>query len=68
MSDTGTMESVFFLVSSIALVLLGFTAIDRLRTLRCFDPSRQHVRDLLAALEDLMLPLGSFPSEILHRC
>ena len=63
---SSTIESLLFLISSIALVLLGITAIDRLRSLRLFDPSTQRVRDLLAALEDLLLPLGSFPSELLR--
>ncbi len=63
---SNTMENVLFLISSIALVLLGITAIDRLRNVRLFDTSTQHVRDLLVALEDLLLPLGSFPSELLR--
>lgn len=62
----GTLATVLLLVFFIASILGLVTVLDRKISLPFFNPSRQDVRDLLTALEDLLLPMGSFMSELLH--
>lgn len=62
----GTLASVLLLVFFLASILGLVTVLDRQFSLPFFNPSRQDVRDLLTALEDLVLPMGSFLSELLH--
>ena len=63
----GTLASVLLLITVISLTLIPITALDWASTLPFFHPSRQDVRNLLTSLEDLLLPMGSFLSELLHR-
>lgn len=51
---------------ALASILRLVTVLDRKFSPPFFNPSRQDVQDLLTALEDLTLPMGSFPSELLH--
>ncbi len=62
---TTTME-LFLLILFIAVTLLVLTAFDRVFALPFLPSSNREVRDLLIALEDLLLPMGSFPSKLLH--
>lgn len=57
------MADLLLLLFFITTSLLLFTAVDRILV---FRPSRQEVRRLLVAIEDLVLPFGSFPSKLLH--
>ena len=60
----GTLASVLLLITVISLTLIPITALDWASTLLFFHPSRQDVRKLLTSLEDLLLPIGSFLSEL----
>ena len=60
----GTLIGVLLLIVSIAITLILITALSRASA--SFNPSIQDVRNLVAALEDLALPMGSFLSEFLH--
>ena len=62
----GTLATVLILLISITFALLLFTALNWALSFAIFDPSRHDVRNLLVALEDLALPMGSFPVNILH--
>lgn len=62
----GTLATVLLLVFLIASILGLVTVLDRKFPLPFFNSSRQDVQDLLTALEDLLLPMGSFLSELLH--
>ena len=62
----GSMMDFLLLVFSIALILLLLTALDSYVALPFLSPSRREVRDLLVAIQDLLLPMGSFPSNLLH--
>lgn len=60
------MADLLLLVLSIAGILLLITAFDRMSAFPLLNPSRHEVRDLLVAVQDLLLPMGSFPSNLLH--
>ena len=62
----GTLATVLLLVFLIASILGLVTVLDRIFSLPFFNSSRQDVQDLLTALEDLLLPMGLFLSELLH--
>ena len=61
-----TLASVLLLIGVIPTTLILITALDWAFTLKLFRPSRQDVRKLLISLEDLLLPMGSFSSDLLH--
>ena len=60
------MVDTVILVLLIALFLLFLTGLDSRFPLPTFTPSSENGRMLLHALEDLVLPLGSFPTNLLH--
>lgn len=62
----GSMADLLLLVFSIAILLLLFTAFDSYVALPFLSPSKHESRDLLVAIQDLLLPMGSFPSNLLH--
>ena len=61
-----TMADVLLLIFVVVSILLLFTAFDSVFAIPYFRPSRQEGRDLCVAIEDLVLPMGSFPSRLLH--
>ena len=61
-----TLASAFLLVTIICFTLILITALDWAYTHPLFHPSREDVRKLVISLEDLLLPMGSFSSELLH--
>ncbi|KAF6220707.1 hypothetical protein HO133_003140 [Letharia lupina] len=60
------MADLLVLILSILVILLLITAWDHTLALPFLNPSRREVRDLLVAVEDLLLPMGSFPSKLLQ--
>ena len=61
-----TKMELFLLILFITVTLLVLTAFDRIFALPFLHSSKREVRDLLVALEDLLLPMGSFPSKLLQ--
>ncbi len=61
-----TTMGLFLLILFIAVTLLVLTAFDRIFALPFSHSSKREVRNLLVGLEDLLLPMGSFPSKLLH--
>lgn len=62
----GNMVDLLLLVFSVVVILLLSTALERVLALPFFHPPRHVVRDLLVDIQDLVLPMGSFPSKLLH--
>ena len=63
---TGTMADLLLLLLFITFILLLCTGFDRIIALPFLNPSRLEVKVLLVAIEDLVLPMGSFPINLLH--
>ena len=61
-----TMTNVFVLLFVVVVILLLSTAFDRLLTILLTRPSTQEGQKFLTAIEDLVLPMGSFPSRLLN--
>ena len=61
-----TVASALLFTTIVFLALLLITALHWAFTHPSFRASRQAVRNLVMSLEDLALPMGSFPSEQLH--
>ena len=62
----GTLANVLLFVAVISLALILITILDWVSHLPIFHPSRPDVQNLLTSLEDLLLPMGSVSSELLH--
>ena len=62
----GTLGSVLLPATVCSLTLNLITAIYLAFTFLFLRPSRQDTRNLIISLEDYSLPMGSFPSELLH--
>ena len=61
-----TMTDVLVLLIVVFGILLLSTGFDRFLTMVFTRPSTQKGRDLLTAVEDMVLPMGSFPSRLLY--
>ena len=62
----GSLTSVLLFITIISSTLILITALNWATTLPFFHPSREDVQKLLISLEDLLLPMGSFLSELLE--
>ena len=62
----GIVASVLLLILVISTTLILITALDWASPLPFIHSSREDVRNLLTSLEDLLLPMGSFLSELLE--
>ena len=62
----GTLASVLLLILVISITLILITVLDWTSPLPFIHSSREDVRNLLTSLEDLLLPMGSFLSELLE--
>ena len=65
-TESGKMEALIILVLSIALILLLLVALNHFITLPSLNPPTAELQGLFDAIEDLVLPMGSFAHDFLH--